>query len=396
MTTPSSWFRRSVSTCCTILVIPLLSILLLGTGSTLQYMMIVFNKVTFYEGEINNSNQYNAVLRLINMVGLNSPGGLNVLHERIQKNECYSLESLRSGKYTKNQQLKVLNNDHYVEYTETVWDINSSGSSGSDSTPDLTIFYAHGGGMVTGCRLTYQYTLDSAAELWMDYLSLKSIRTVNIEFRNLPQTTMVDSISDFLSVYTHYISVRQMDSSKAIFEGCSGGGSMVLFSYLQMLQKPIEYSAHLPKLILSHSPGPGLENVPSFTPWEGSHVYQMNIDHSSTFFFSNDVGQQWGKEWDEESRTTLTSWLSDRHLMGKLGKEVIVTSAEHEVFHHPHEEFMKYLITVHSGEQVGVQYLSFPNRTHCLQALEFTMFTGPEGINDQKRIFKSIRNVWEM
>ena len=388
----------STRACTLLLLLPLLFLLLStylhGIGRTLQLNVILANTLTGYQGEPANSPEYNAALRLINLLGLNAPTSVQTVQHMIAADDCPSVEAIRSGRHQQETTRSVNNNGYNVNYTRTLWG-NPSESESEFDTPDLTIFYAHGGGMVTGCTHTYQSNADDVAEIWKTRLSLSTVQTVNVAFRNLPRATMEEAISDFLAVYAHFVETQQVDPATVVFEGCSGGGSMVLFSYLQLLRQQL-----LPKplLILSHSPGPGLEQTPHFLPWEESDAWSSNAQHNEQYFFSNAMGKQWGLEWDETSRTTLKEWLSDAALMNRLGAEVVITSAAHEMFHHPHEQFMHYYreTTGKKEEDVSsIQYLSFPNRTHCLQALGFTKFTGPDGEADERRIFQSIQKVWK-
>ena len=68
----------------------------------------------------------------------------------------------------------------------------------------------------------------------MERLDLSSVQAANVEYRLLPEYTMIDALDDFVAVYEHMLNHHDVDPSKVVFTGCSGGGSMALYTYMYL------------------------------------------------------------------------------------------------------------------------------------------------------------------
>ena len=110
--------------------------------------------------------------------------------------------------------------------------------------------------MIAGCMNEQQAISDYTAKIWKERLNLKSVQIANVEYRLLPENTMVDALDDFVEVYEELLNRHGADPRKTMFTGCSGGGAMPLYTYLYLLQQD---QIPLPGLIVAHSPGPGME-----------------------------------------------------------------------------------------------------------------------------------------
>ena len=333
------------------------------------------NRLTGFVGEPSNSEEYNAILRLLRL----HPAawrGAPVVSESAKDRSCPDMSFLRP-RNTANEVLHAPNEDLEVPFVLTKF---------GEGDPDLTILYAHGGGMVTMCADMELPFSDRTAQNWMQQLNLPAIQIASVDYRLLPESTMEDALSDFLAVYQHLLKSHHVAPETVVFTGCSGGGSMALFSYMQLLRLG---DWPKPGLVVSNSPGPGLEFSPAFPGWENTEQWRSNNGSSSCFMFTREAGRQWGLEWDEESAQTLGKWLADRDLVARIDERVIVTSAQHEMFAAPHDSFAQY------AREAGAtfRYLSFPNRTHCMQAGVFALTTGRDGQQDLARLFGVVRKV---
>ena len=344
--------------------------------------MTLVNTITGFVGERGNSNEYNAILRMIHFLPFskNGPEGARAVKDE-KFASCKNATSFQNAFIRPTDQMDskegsrrfyAKNRDHVVPFELTRFRTKQKGSS---ELSELTLLYAHGGGMIAGCIEDHQVAADYDGIMWMHALKLSSVTVANVDYRLLPNTTMEDSIDDYLAVYRWLLRERSVHPSTIVFTGCSGGGSMALYSYMRLLLASAgganDETLPEPRLVVAHSPGPGLEFSPSFpTSWEETPEWAMNTDDDERFFFGREAGRQWGLEWDDVSQRSIASWLANSKLIGRLDKnKVLVTSAEHEMFAAPHRAFLQ------DARSFGatLRFLSFPNRTHCLHTGAFSM-----------------------
>lgn len=346
------------------------------------------NEATGFVAEPGNSAEYNVVMRLVSWLPFAS-GTASVHAVRAMKDfPCTKVPDwLRPPRVAENV-MYADNEGHRVPYTMTRF----GGDPNDDvsSTADLTILYAHGGGMIGGCMDNDLLSSDMVSTTWKRELNLREVQVANVEYRLLPTASLEDAIGDFLAVYDQIVNVHGVDPRRVVFTGCSGGGAMTFYSFLQILRLGLWPR---PKIVMVHSMGPSLEWTTSFpaTGWEDTQEWVKNDANNHAFFFSREAGREWGRMWPNESRVMAQTWLRNESLIGKLSKEVIMTVGEHEMFAATHRAFLK------DARRAGstLQFVSVPNRTHCLQFPGFSALTGPEGADDTTNIFQAIRRVWE-
>ena len=342
--------------------------------------IIVYNRFTGFNPEPGSSEEYSAVLRLISFLDLISflpfkKNGARAVTEMKEKKMLYTYYNIYSSILRPQNDYDEL---RFTRNREVPYTFRKFGSQPAE----LTILFAHGGGMIAGCMQEQQAISDYTAKIWKEQQNLKSIQIANVEYRLLPENTMVEALDDFVAVYDELLNRHDLNPSKTVFTGCSGGGAMALYTYLYLLQQD---HIPLPGFVVAHSPAPGMEWTTKNFDWEQTDEWKKNVDNDA-FFFSRESGRQWGLEWDQNSRDTLSDWLSNDDLVSKLGPNVIITSAESEMFAATHRHFMKM-------RPNRATFISYPNRTHCLQQPALGLLLGDDGVRDTKRLFEAIRHI---
>ena len=355
-----------------ILIVAMIAYQVYQTGvlMCLGKCIIVYNRFTGFKPEPANSDEYNAVLRLISFLPFKKHGARAVT-EMKEKRECRDSSVLRP--INDYDELRHTRNGK-VPFTFTKF--------GSAEPAELTILFAHGGGMIAGCMQEQQAISDFTAKIWKERLNLKSVQIANVEYRLLPENTMIDALDDFVEVYEELLNRHGADPRKTMFTGCSGGGAIPLYTYLYLLQ---QNQIPLPGLIVAHSPAPGMEWATNNFDWEQTDEWERSVDNDA-FFFSREAGRQWGREWDQESKDTLSKWFSNDDLISKLGPNVIITSAEKEMFAATHRHFM-------TTRPNRATFISYPNRTHCLQQPAVGLLLGDDGVRDTDRLFEALQHI---